>query len=178
MNKFSTYTKPHDAITVDYYTSVLPTCIVQFFKQTMKPTLLENFEEAIAVETDLHAIGVINNDEPIKDSNDASRKPQAAASKCEYKEASDIEMVTFLVKNLTTKMPELKNKRSRHPLAANLQDKRRRSCHQEATATRLKLHRAPTQCSTWTCSRTPSSSHSIKIITQKGLVHNGNELRN
>lgn len=32
LNKFAADTKPHDSITVDYYTSALPTSIVQFVK--------------------------------------------------------------------------------------------------------------------------------------------------
>jgi len=32
LKKFSIDTKPHDSITVDYYTSTLPTSIVQFIK--------------------------------------------------------------------------------------------------------------------------------------------------
>jgi len=41
-NKFSVDTKPHNSITVDYYTSALPTTIAQFFKRVAKPTLLES----------------------------------------------------------------------------------------------------------------------------------------
>jgi len=32
LNKFVVHTKPHDSISVDYYTSALPTNIAQFFK--------------------------------------------------------------------------------------------------------------------------------------------------
>ena len=68
LNKFAVDTKPHDSITVDYYTSALPTNIAQFVNRATKPTLLENCEEAIIVEKDLCAIGVIKDDEPTKDS--------------------------------------------------------------------------------------------------------------
>jgi len=42
---------------------------------------LENFEEAIIVEKDLHVVGVIRDDELMKDSKDASRKSQATTNK-------------------------------------------------------------------------------------------------
>ena len=38
------------------------TCIAWFVKQTVKPTLMENYEDAIIVEKDLHVIGVIIDD--------------------------------------------------------------------------------------------------------------------
>ena len=71
LNKFSVDTKPHDSITVDYYTSALLTNIAQFVKRVTKPTLLENCEEEIIVEKDLLTIGVII----IKDPREASKKP-------------------------------------------------------------------------------------------------------
>lgn len=67
--------KPHDSITINYYMSALPTNIVQFIKRASRPTLLENFEEVTVVEKTLHVIGVIKDDEPTKDSIDASRRP-------------------------------------------------------------------------------------------------------
>lgn len=101
-------TTSHESITVDYYMSALLTRIAQFVKRTMKPTLLENYEEAIAVEKYLHAIGVIKDDESTKDSKDVSRKYQVMANKGRDKEAIDIETLTCLVKNLTTEVFELK----------------------------------------------------------------------
>jgi len=82
----------------------LPTSIAQFVKQATKPTLLESCEEAIVIEKDLHAIKVIKNDESMKDSKDARRKPQEMASKGRDKEETDIETLTRLVKNLTTEV--------------------------------------------------------------------------
>jgi len=75
LNKFAADMKPHDSITVDYYTYTLPTSIAQFIKRAMKPMLLENYDEAIAMEKDLCMIGVIKDDKPMKDSISASRKP-------------------------------------------------------------------------------------------------------
>lgn len=75
LNKLAVDTKPHESITVDYYTSALPTNIVQFVKRATKPTLLENCEEEIAIEKDVCAIGVIKDDEPMKDSRGRSRNP-------------------------------------------------------------------------------------------------------
>ena len=112
LNKFVTDTKPHESITVDYYTSALPTNIAQFVKWAVKPTLLESCEEAIVVEKYLCAIKVIKDDESTKDSKFASRKPQAMASKGRDKEATDIETLTRLVKNLTTKVFELKKRKT------------------------------------------------------------------
>lgn len=108
MNMFAVDTKPHDSITVDYYTYALPTTIAEFIKQVVKPTLLESCEEAIVVEKYLHAIGVIKDDESKKDSKDASRKPQETMIKGRDKQATDIETLTILVKKLTNKMYELK----------------------------------------------------------------------
>lgn len=72
--------------------------------------LLENYEEAIVVEKDLHAIGVINDDEPKKDSRYASRKPLAMVSKGKENETSGIETLTHVVKNLTKKVSEQKQR--------------------------------------------------------------------
>jgi len=47
----------------------------------VKPTLLESCEEAIVVEKDLRAIGVIKDDESTKYLKDVRRKPQAMTSK-------------------------------------------------------------------------------------------------
>lgn len=101
LNKFATDTKPRDSITVDYYMAALPTRIAQFVKRATKPMLLESCEEAIVVEKDLHAIGVIKDDELGKDSKGASKKSQAMESKGRDKEATDIETLTRLIKNLT-----------------------------------------------------------------------------
>jgi len=75
LNKFAADIKPHDSITIEYYTSAQPTSVLQFVKQVAKPTLLENGDKEIAIEKDLHVIGAIKDDEPTKDSRDASRKP-------------------------------------------------------------------------------------------------------
>jgi len=88
--------------------SALPTSIVQFIKRAVKPTLLENCEEVITVEKDLHAIGVIKDDEPTKESRDVSKKRQAVASKGKGKEASDIETLTRLINKLTIEDSDLK----------------------------------------------------------------------
>jgi len=74
----------------------------------VKPTLLENCEDTIDVEKDLCMIGVINNDEPTKDSKDTSRKSQTIVRKGRDKETNNIETLTRLVKNLTTEVFELK----------------------------------------------------------------------
>jgi len=82
---------------------------------------MENCEEAIFVEKYLHAIGVMKDDEPSKDSKDASRKTQAMASKGGDKETNDIESLTRLVKNLTTEVSKLRQRKtdtyaSSHPV--------------------------------------------------------------
>jgi len=73
---------------------------------------LESYKEAIFVDKDLHAIKVIKDDESTKDSKDVSRKPQAMASKGRDKEATDIETLTHLVKNLTSEVSELKQRKT------------------------------------------------------------------
>lgn len=112
LNKFVAETKTHDSIIVDYYTSALPTTIVQFTKWVVKPTVLARCKEAIVFEKEFHAIGVIKDEETTKDSKDASRKPQAMTRKGRDKEATDIETLTLLVKKLTTEISELKKRKT------------------------------------------------------------------
>jgi len=74
LKNFTAYTKPHDSITVDYYTSTLPTNIAKFIKRAVKQTLSKNCKEAIDVEKDLCVIGVIVDDELVKDSKDMGKR--------------------------------------------------------------------------------------------------------
>lgn len=108
LKKLTVETKSRDSVIVEYYTSTLPTSTVQFIKQTAKPTLLENFQEEIDVEKDLHVIGVIIHDEPTKDSKDMGRRSHNVVSKVKEKEASEIETLTCLLNSLTTKEAKLK----------------------------------------------------------------------
>ena len=101
-------TKPHESITIDCYTSALPTNITQFVKRATKPPLLENYKEAIAIEKDLHAIRVIKDDEPIKDSKYVRKNSKTMSSKGRDKETNDIETLTRLMKNLKTEVPKHK----------------------------------------------------------------------
>jgi len=110
LNNFTIDTKPHDSITVDYYTSALSTNIVDFIKQAMKPMLSENFQEAIDMEKDLCMIGVIVDDKTTKDSKDARRRSQATMSKVKEKETSEIETLTRLLKSLMTEVAKLKQR--------------------------------------------------------------------
>lgn len=112
LNKFSMDTKPHDSIIVDYYTSTLLTSIAQFVKRATKPKLLESCKEVVVVQKDLHVIEVIRDEESTKDSKDESRKPQARVSKGRDKEEIDIENLTCLVKNLTTEVFEIKQRKT------------------------------------------------------------------
>ena len=77
-------------------------------KWTEKQTLTENYEEAIAIEKDLHATRVISDDELAKYSKDIGKRSQASVSKAKEKEESDVESLTRLLKSLTTKVVELK----------------------------------------------------------------------
>lgn len=81
LKKFAANTKPHDSITIDYYTLALSTNITQFVKRATKTTLLEKCEEAIIVEKYLRVIGFIKDDEPAKDSKGARRNSQALMRK-------------------------------------------------------------------------------------------------
>lgn len=56
----------------------------------------------------MRAIRVINDDESMKDFKDASRKPQATVRKDRDNEATNIETLTHLFKNLATEMSKLK----------------------------------------------------------------------
>lgn len=55
----------------------------------MKPTLLENCEEAIAIEKDLRTIEVIKDDELMKDSREVGTKPQVVARKGKDRETTN-----------------------------------------------------------------------------------------
>lgn len=127
LNKFVVHTKPHDSISVDYYTSALPTNIAQFFKWAAKPTLLENYEEATIVEKDLCTIGVIQDDEPTKESKDMSKKSQAIVSKGRDKETRGIETLTHLLKNLKTEVSKLKQWKTKAFVNNHLHKKRQGS---------------------------------------------------
>jgi len=61
----------------------------------------KNCEEIVTVEKDLHTIGIIKGDELAKDSMDVRRKSQEMVIKGRVKEATDIDTLTLLVKNLT-----------------------------------------------------------------------------
>lgn len=52
---------------------------------------MENYEEASTVEKDFHAIGVIPDDEPTKDSKGTCKRSQASMSKPKEKEWFDLE---------------------------------------------------------------------------------------
>lgn len=106
LNKYTKKTNPHNSIIVNYYMSTLSTSIAQFFKRDVKPILLENFQGEISLEKDLHAIGFIVVEYLAEDSKDMGRRYQAIVNK--EKEASEIQILTHLVKSLTTKVFELK----------------------------------------------------------------------
>ena len=53
LNRFPTEMKPHDSITINYYTSASTISIVQFVKRTAKTTLAKNYEVEIVVEKNL-----------------------------------------------------------------------------------------------------------------------------
>lgn len=112
LNKFLENIKPHDSITIDYYTSTLPASVTQFVKRTVKQTLMENNEDATTIEKDLCAIGFISNDKPINDSKDIGKMSQASMSKAKEKELSHIKTLTCLVKALSNEMEELKQSSS------------------------------------------------------------------
>lgn len=63
----------------------------------MRPTLLENCEEAIIVDKYLRVVGVIKDDQSTKESKDARRKSQATTSKSRDKEATKIDTLSHLV---------------------------------------------------------------------------------
>jgi len=50
-------------------------------KRAVKETFAQNFEEAIVVEKDLHAIGVIVDDESSKDSKETGKRSEASSNK-------------------------------------------------------------------------------------------------
>lgn len=60
------------------------------------------------MEKDLHSIGIIIDDESMKDSKDVGRKSRAVVSKVKEKETSEIEILTRLLKSLIIEVVELK----------------------------------------------------------------------
>ena len=163
LNKFAADTKPHDSIAIDYYTSALPTNIAQFFKQAMKPTLLENCEEATAIEKNLHEIRVVKDDESTKDSKDASKKSQAMASNGSDMEATDIETLTRLVKNLTTEVFELKQQKWTHLQVDIHLDRDKKVAHQAVIVSLQKLHRI-------LCSISNSVQILSSVLSMKNII--------
>ena len=83
-----------------------------FVKQATKETLALNFVEAIAMEKELHAIGVIIADDESKDSKESCRKYQASSSKEKENDSSNIEIFTKTLKALTSEVLELKRRSS------------------------------------------------------------------
>jgi len=73
----------------------------------VKKNLTKNYEEAIIVEKDLHAIGVILEDEPKKDSKDMGKRSQPPGIRANKKEPTVLEIMTHLIKSLSTEMEEL-----------------------------------------------------------------------
>jgi len=118
LNKFSDDSKPHDSITINYYTYALSTSIVHFIMRAAKPTLIENYEEAISIEKYMHVIGVITYDESTKDSNDTGNRFQTYVSKAKEKETSDIENLTHLIKSMTTEVVELKHRKNKTTMSS------------------------------------------------------------
>lgn len=91
----------HDFITIDYYTTALPTSISSFVKRHTKETLEQQFAEAISVKKDLCDIGSIIDDDESKESKETDRKTQPSSRKAKEKDSSDIERLTRMVKALT-----------------------------------------------------------------------------
>lgn len=123
LNKFPPGTQPHDSITIDYYTTTLPTNISSFAKRVAKETLALNFAEAIVVEKFLHAIGVITDDNESKYFKEIGRKSQPSSCKAKENDSIDIKSLTRIVKALTNEISELRRRSSeistsRKPLKA------------------------------------------------------------
>lgn len=119
LNRFLEDTKPHNSITIDYYTSALPTRIVQLVNEIAKPTLIKNYEEDITVEKELHAIGVISYYEPKKHYKDIGKRSQASVSKANEKETCDLENLTHMLKNMSNEMGDLKQISSETAMSRN-----------------------------------------------------------
>lgn len=119
---FMADTKPHDYITIDYFTYALPTRIAQFVKSIAKPNLVENFEEEIIVEKEFLVIGVITDDESMKDSKDARKRSQASIGKAKEKEEIDLDSVTHTIKSMSIEFRKLKERSSKTTMSKTILD--------------------------------------------------------
>lgn len=112
LNKFPLEMKLHDSNTIGYYITFLPTNISSFVKRDANKTLALIFAEAIFVEIYFHTIGVVNDDDEPKDSNETRRKYQASSGKAKEKDSSYIEILFRTVRELTNEILELKRRSS------------------------------------------------------------------
>lgn len=71
-----------------------------------------NYKEVIVIKKYLCSIGVITDDEPIKKSKGIGKRSQEYVSKDKEKESNDHESLTHLMRPLTTKMAEIKQRES------------------------------------------------------------------
>ena len=56
MNNFDVATKPVENTLIEYYTSALGPDLAMFVKRSVKPTLVETYEEAKKVEAEMESI--------------------------------------------------------------------------------------------------------------------------
>lgn len=73
---------------------------------------MENYEDVITVENELHAIVFILDDEPTKDSKSMGKRIQASMSRDKDKEPFDLEGLNHLVNTLSNEMENLKHRSS------------------------------------------------------------------
>jgi len=141
----------------------------------MKPTLLENFQEAIVVEKDVRVIGVIVDDESAKDLKDIGRRSHNTVGKAKEKEASEIDNLKHLIKFLKTEISELKQRTSE--IVGNIRPpkftQRKKMTLSSSSATQPNLHRALTLCSNQMPSRQIIIASSIANSIQKRIPRMG-----
>ena len=56
MNSFDATTKPAENTLIKYYTSTLGPDLAMFFKRSIKPTLVDTYEEVEKVEAEMESI--------------------------------------------------------------------------------------------------------------------------
>ena len=101
LNNFSAAIKPAEETLIEYYTSALPPDIAMFVKRSIKPSLVETYEESVKIEAELESINK-HSVEP-KISNFGSKKP-LLLTRPKEEHSNELEGVVKMVHKLSNKI--------------------------------------------------------------------------
>ena len=111
LNNFSATIKPAEETLIEYYTSALSPNIAMFVKRSVKPSLVETYEETNKVEAELESINkhIVEQDIRIF----SSKKP-LLLTRPKEEHSSELENMVKMVQKLSNKIVDLeKDKESR-----------------------------------------------------------------